>query len=345
MRTEAAWFFAGICLLVTGSARARDASASDADSNAEAEARQSFDQGLEHFQAGDFDAAVADFEAAWRAKPHPSVLFNLGRAYAASERPVEAVRVFQQYLDDEGSALPAARRAATESLIVLQQRRFGTITVTSREPGVTVEVDGVVVGDTPLAAAVPVDPGSHSIVGKRTGSVPVAVTIRLDPSGQKEVELVLEPLPTRAPVLPVPTLAPEAHAPPAIATPALTSPQQSPARRSTTHWEHSIGAVALGVGIASSAFGTYFSLRAHDSWKDRNAHCVGPCDDQAVADWRDAKRFALAADISFALGIAAAGAGVYLLLAPTADAQKTNATRLFLGPRGDAWVVQLRGAL
>src|SRR5262245_35959210 len=54
-------------------------------------AKLHFDRGLEEAHDGNLDVAVAEFEKSLAFQSHPTVLFNLGEAYAALGRPVEAV--------------------------------------------------------------------------------------------------------------------------------------------------------------------------------------------------------------------------------------------------------------
>jgi hypothetical protein len=69
------------------------------------------------------------------------------------------------------------------------------------------------------------------------------------------------------------------------------------------------------VGFSSTA---YFGLRAKSEWDTRNRHCPQKlCDDTAVAASDRASLFALLADGSAAVGVAAAGAAAYFALFPS----------------------------
>src|SRR5689334_19745800 len=60
-------------------------------------ARAHFERGYALAQQGAFEPAVAEFELAYAASPHFSVLFNLGQAYGASGRAVQAERTLLRY--------------------------------------------------------------------------------------------------------------------------------------------------------------------------------------------------------------------------------------------------------
>ncbi|HKO49588.1 MAG TPA: PEGA domain-containing protein [Polyangiaceae bacterium] len=300
-------------------------------------ARQLFDWGLEHFRSGEFEAAASDFEAALRMKPHPSVLFNLGRAYAAAGRPIHAVNTLEQYLAQDDPNLNPQRRAQVTDLIAAQRRLFGTIRITATTPGIAIQLDGVAVGETPQSSAIPAPVGKHTIRGTRNGFVPTEVTIELDASPEQEVEVNLEPQPQ----MPEATARPEPIPKPKPTTAVVSIPPpkapSSPRR---------IGVAALGVGVAALGVGSYFAVRAQDSWAERQQHCGGgSCDARAVEAWRDAKRYAFATDVSMALGLVSAGAGIYLLIANSFAQSSTTGTRLSVGATSSGAVIQLGGAL
>ena len=75
-------------LCVAGAARAQEAPNPS-------EAARHFDRGYLLAQQGSLEAAIAEFKQAYALSPHPSVLYNLGQAYAASGRAVEAVQTLR----------------------------------------------------------------------------------------------------------------------------------------------------------------------------------------------------------------------------------------------------------
>ena len=90
----------------------------------------------------------------------------------------------------------------------------------------------------------------------------------------------------------------------------------------------------------------YFALRTRASWAEREHHCSsGRCDDQAVEAWRDAKRSAFAADLSFASALVATGVGAYLLIVEHREATRAPARPIRLVHEAGAWQVQWVGAL
>ncbi len=77
-----------LCLLLCGRALA----------DARIEARRHFLTGMELIDDGEFDRGIAHLKRAYAIKPHPNVLFNIGRAYQDAGQLLEALDYFKKYL-------------------------------------------------------------------------------------------------------------------------------------------------------------------------------------------------------------------------------------------------------
>lgn len=62
-------------------------------------AKQAFDRGLEAVGRGEYEVAVAEFEQAYRTRPHPVTLFNLALALEKAGRLPEAWELFDAVVD------------------------------------------------------------------------------------------------------------------------------------------------------------------------------------------------------------------------------------------------------
>lgn len=82
--------------------------------DARVEARKRFRAGMSAIAAGRYDEGIDQLLDAYSIKPHPSVLFNVARAYEASGRVADAVAYYRRYLDtnpaDAGQVRPALAR-------------------------------------------------------------------------------------------------------------------------------------------------------------------------------------------------------------------------------------------
>lgn len=63
-----------------------------------AEAKHSFESGLRFYNAGNYEAARAQFEAAHKLSRFPSLLYNLGRTAEKQNQRREAIVYYEQYL-------------------------------------------------------------------------------------------------------------------------------------------------------------------------------------------------------------------------------------------------------
>lgn len=61
-------------------------------------ARQHFQQGSKDFDLGLYDRAIAEYMAAYDAKPDPALLYNIGQAHKLAGHPEQAVRFYRTFL-------------------------------------------------------------------------------------------------------------------------------------------------------------------------------------------------------------------------------------------------------
>ncbi|RKH29213.1 TonB-dependent receptor domain-containing protein [Corallococcus sicarius] len=72
--------------------------ATEALADARLEARRHFRNGMNLIEQKQFDEGIAELEEAYKIKPHPSVLYNIARAYQDAGRLAEALDAFKRYL-------------------------------------------------------------------------------------------------------------------------------------------------------------------------------------------------------------------------------------------------------
>ena len=159
------------------------------------EAARHFDRGYLLAQQGSLETAIAEFKQAYALSPHPSVLYNLGQAYAASGRAVEAVQTLRKYLEQADPELDAERRAQALSLVDYQGQRIGTLELEVEPAGAEITLDGEPLGKAPLSSPIPLTAGSHgltvahagytsrSVRVEIVGKASTATVLRLEPSG------------------------------------------------------------------------------------------------------------------------------------------------------------------
>lgn len=88
-------------------------------------ARSHFNRGVELAKAGSYEVALTEFQRAYQISPHFSVLYNIGQAELALERPELAVETLRRYLAEGGERIEPARRAEVTSTIATELERLG----------------------------------------------------------------------------------------------------------------------------------------------------------------------------------------------------------------------------
>lgn len=83
--------------------------------------------GIAAQQAGKFDEAIAHYNKAYQAVPHPEILFDLGQAYRLKGEPEAAIDAYERYLSVEpsGRAAPEANRLVAELKKQIEARKVG----------------------------------------------------------------------------------------------------------------------------------------------------------------------------------------------------------------------------
>jgi hypothetical protein len=325
-------------------AHADPASASPSDAQAGA-ALQLYDRGLAHVRAKEFAAAAAAFEAAFQTDPRPAVLYNLGLALAADERPVEAVRTLTQYLDSAAGSVSPARRKLVDEVLEAQRQRIGTLTINA-PPGTVVSIDERELGQTPLDGPIQLSAGMHTVSARRVGFVSTTQSLRIEPLAAATLELTLEGEPPRALTSGVQVAAPE-HSPPSHAPSAALL---APTHRSALHAKQSPNPTlrALGLGSAAGAIvfaslGTIFALKSHSA-EQRVMEASAPgtrWDSSYEAAEASGRSAQYAAWGCFGAAGLFAGVAGWLLIWPPRSKTTSNDVTIEASPRG----VTFKGAV
>jgi hypothetical protein len=190
-----------LCGSVLGAARLARAQAVDTES-ARAQARQHFQRGMEFFDEGRFDAALAEFQRANETSPSAEALYNLGRVHAALGDAVSATRVFQLYLAQAG-AVRETRRQEVQERLARQRARIASVWVRASDsqgaavPATIVSLDGVDLPAPEADAPFLVSAGSHSLGVRAPGYDQVHLALTVAGGDERHVQADLHRI-TRA---------------------------------------------------------------------------------------------------------------------------------------------------
>ena len=188
MRRFEKWVLACLLLLPCAPAFADQAQRHDEQAHAH------FARGAEFARQGNYEAAVTEFDAAYRSSPHPSVLYNLAQAYIGLGRPVEAARTLELYLSAWEGSLDAQRKQRAAELIALQRARIGRIAFIAPD-GAHITVDGRDVGAAPSSKPLEIATGKHGIAVSLPRHVPYIASVDVHAAETLTVDARLVPVP------------------------------------------------------------------------------------------------------------------------------------------------------
>jgi len=75
------------------------------------QAKEAFQKGFAHYQAGQYLQAVRELKKAYNIRPVPLVLFYIGKTYQAAELTEEAITYFRKFLDEARLTDPKRKEA------------------------------------------------------------------------------------------------------------------------------------------------------------------------------------------------------------------------------------------
>ena len=177
----------------------RPASAqSEPDAAALAKARERYARAVELFDQKDFGGALIEFEEAHRITGRWEVLYNIGLTQLELKQWQASLRTLRLYLDQGGAAISAERRDQVERHMTKSRSMLATVAVTVVGDPATIEVDGRVVGTTPLAEPLLLLSGKYAIGAKRAGYRRAAREMAVLSGNHYTLDFELELIPTTA---------------------------------------------------------------------------------------------------------------------------------------------------
>lgn len=309
-------------------------------------AQQLFDEALVLMQQKRYAEACPKLAESQTRDPGGGTILNLGICRYREGRTATAQAVLQQALAQAEADGRQDRRKTAQKYLDLLAPVLSRLTVkvpdTAAISGLIVKIDGTLLNASEYGVAVPFDPGGHEVAASAEGRKPWSRSLNLGAEADAQiVEIpVLEPEPVAPTPAPPPANAPSSKpTPPPEPFPASTPPRQLPGADSSgpPRW---LGYATLGLGVAGLGVGTYFGVRSLSEkgasdryWDGRN------CTQQScVDDWDDAKTSADISTVALGVGVAAVGAGVFLVLNARDKEQPVSAVSVSLqaNPSGGA---------
>jgi hypothetical protein len=158
------------------------------------EAKRHFQQGVALYNDGNYNGALAEFEAAYRVRPSPGVLYNIGLSQKALFRYAESIDTLERYLREE-TKLAGERKAEVTQLISEMKALLADVTVTITPPGAAVMVDGRAAGTAPLTGPLRIAAGNHVIEVLAEGYRPQRRELMISAGVPVKLNIALEVIP------------------------------------------------------------------------------------------------------------------------------------------------------
>jgi hypothetical protein len=210
--------------------------------SAPASAKDAFKRGEAAYSAGNYDAAVREWQNAYSVDPRPRIQFNLSQAYERMGQLEDAIAALKRFIES-GDPEDPTYSDANARLGALQQRLSATgVEVQGGAEGGSILVDDQDWGRTPRPDRITVSPGNHVIVVRWPAGQEFRTNVYV-PAGQ--VVQIAVPNGNAAPTPATAAAAPDSGAP--VMTGNATQPSSSSDKRILWY--------SLGGGVAAAGIG------------------------------------------------------------------------------------------
>jgi hypothetical protein len=218
------------------------ASAQDTPTAKAATAKEAFKRGEAAYSAGNYDAAVREWNNAYSLDPRPRIQFNLSQAYERMGRLEDAIASLKRFLDS-GDPEDPTYSDANARLVALQQRLSSTgVSIQGGREGGSILVDDQDWGRTPRPDKVTVAPGNHVLVVRWPDNREFRTNVFV-PAGQVvEIQLPSEGQPATATTTPGPTA-------PTATSDGYRPPPDDTRKKKILWYSLGAGTGALGAGL------------------------------------------------------------------------------------------------
>jgi hypothetical protein len=135
--------------------------------------------------------ALADYEAAYRLKPRPALLYNQARAHQALTNYATALTLLERFEREASPELRSEVSGLSELLAELRDR-IHTLTLPCNVAGAEVRLGDRILGKTPFSAPLVVNAGDSSLVVQAPGYRPFQRQVSLRRGASSTVEVALE---------------------------------------------------------------------------------------------------------------------------------------------------------
>ncbi len=174
------------------------AHAQDADGKSDDMSRQRFQKGVQFYNAGDFEAALAEFTESYRVKSNWAVKYNIAFCYMKTNHYVRSMKEFLAYLEMGEGKITGKRKEQVEKILEELNGKIGKIGFCCDLGPIDVIVDDVqkhaINGD----GEIMLDPGAHKIAVLKEGFEEHVEEVMIVSGKKKTLEVQLNAVPAAA---------------------------------------------------------------------------------------------------------------------------------------------------
>jgi hypothetical protein len=148
------------------------------------------DYGVKLYQDKNYEAAIAEFQAAYKVRPKASPLVNISLCYKGQFNYLKAIAALETALAKHSDTMSDADKKAATDAIAEMRGLLGYVTVDVAPPTAVVTLDGEDQPAGVTAKPIPLGPGSHRISARAEGYATASQAFTVA-SGEKDKKLTL----------------------------------------------------------------------------------------------------------------------------------------------------------
>jgi tetratricopeptide (TPR) repeat protein len=184
-----------------------------------------FERGVADYAAGQYAAALASFQEAFRLRPHPLVNVNIANCYDKLGKPREALFHFQRFLESDAGT--PVQRGEVKAAVERLKQQIGKLNLRITPDGALAILDSGEQRKAPILDPVQLEAGKHTIEVRLEGYKTVERTLNVRGGATLELSIALEPETAAAPI--AAAAEPALVVRPAAAPPAQAAAEPAPA--------------------------------------------------------------------------------------------------------------------
>jgi hypothetical protein len=252
-----------------------------------------FRDGRALFAAGSYAEACPKFAESNRIDPQLGTLMNLAQCHEKQGRIASAWAEYLRAATLAARAGQAPReQVARSNAAAIEPKLTHVVLVADSTAPKRVTLDGEPIGEGVFGTAIPIDPGTHTVLASAEGHVPFQRTLDVVPGGQDQTVHI----PDLAEVTPI------------AAPPPLVS-------ESSSSWPRTVGWTLVGTGAAAVVLGSVFGVVAFKEKSAANGQCgTTTCTASGLSDVSTMKTAEVVSTLAIGGGVIAAAAGVFLVV-------------------------------